>query len=65
MRFGESKCKLPQNVDGVSGETNVVNLWKQNRSDILNIIKDSRDKRALTSLLDQLAKGEINFITAA
>ena len=60
-RFGESKRKLAQNVDGVSGETKVANFSKQKYSDILNSVEYSRDKRAFISNLDGLPKKKFFF----
>ena len=57
------KCKLPQTIDGTSGEKNIAMLWKEKYSCILNSVEDSEDRRELSSVLERLPRGEIKVVT--
>ena len=62
--FGDNKRKLPQTVDGITGDKNVAQMWKLKYSGILNSVENSGDKIALSSVMKHLPKGPINFVSA-
>ena len=62
--FGDNKRKLPQTVDGITGDDCVAQLWKHKYSGILNSVEDSYDRKVLSVTIESLPKGPIKFVSA-
>ena len=56
--------QLPQQVDGLIGEDNIANFWREKYSNVLNSVDDSEDRVALENDLQSLPFGEWQRVSA-
>ena len=56
--------QLPQQVDGIVGEDNIANLWREKYSNVLNSVDDRGDRDVLERDLQSLPIGEWQQVSA-
>ena len=62
-KMSGGKRKLPQNIDNVSGDESIAEMWRTKYSCVLNSVDDRADKAALESALRYLDREPFELFT--